>query len=354
MATNIYQVIIKDPVSGEEWELLPKSYNFTDTLNKETTATFYFSFRELEKMAARNQTSVLNIFTTALREIYINRNGTKIFYGVVTSMDVEPVDGGDMTATIKAFSWFGLFKKRLVGKGTETIYSAVDAGDIAWDLIDDSQNSDGAYSTWGITQGATPATKVRDRSYLFDIIYDAIIALSNDNLADGFDFDIDNTKAFNIYYPTKGTTRANVVFDERTAKKWRYSKRILPDITNVAYVVGAGFNDVITNAVRTASTTYRSPFGNLEEKLDARNVSEAATLNDKGDQRLAEAREAIVELSGLEHYDNIIGFSDYEVGDIITANYPELGITNLAKRVRSKTFTMQTPESIGAISIKVE
>lgn len=354
MATNKYEVIIHDPVNDVIWEVIPKSYGFTEVLNKESVGTFYFSYEELKKMAEINDTTVLNIFTAAYREIYINRNGTKIFYGYIDDFAVEPVDGGDMTVTVRALSFFALFKKALVGIGTEVRYEGVDAGDIAWDLINDWQLADAPYSSRGITEGSITASKNRIRGYLFDNIYEEIVRLSNENLVDGFDFEIDSTKAFNVYYPTKGQSRPNIVFDDRTAASWRYKKSLISSMVNQVHVLGEGVNDDINYATRTAATSYRTPFGTLEEKLDARNTTEAATLQDKGDRRLLEAREPEIELTGVAHYDDGIAYTDYNVGDTIIINFPQLGIINDTIRVKERSFTMQTPQSIGLVAIKIK
>jgi len=358
MSNVTYEVIVKDPSTGTIWEVIPQSYNFTDVLNKEPQATFNFSFEELELLAERNDTTVLNIFTAALREIYINRivsgTPTKIFYGVITNFGVEPQGQGNNNLVVKAMGFFGLFKKALVGIGTLTYYNGVDAGAIAWDLIEDWQASDSTYSARGITEGSITTSKNRDRGYLFDNIYDSIIKLSNENLADGFDFDIDNTKAFNVYYPTKGTARPNVVFDIRTMSKWKYEKQLITDMANKVHVLGEGFNDDILYATRTAATGYRSPFGTLEEKLDARDVTELVTLQDKGDKRLDDAQEPRVEVKDVSHFDDSIAYTDYNVGDTVVVNLPFLGLSNVSKRVRERTFTMQSPESIALCKLKLE
>jgi hypothetical protein len=352
MAT--YEVIIKDPATGTIWEVIPKSYNFTEKLNLEPTASFTFSFEELKKMAERNGTTVLAIFTSALREIYINRNGAKIFYGIITDFEVAPGGVGEKNLSVKAMGFFGLFKKRLVGIGVEEVFSATDAGEIAWTLIDNSQLDDAPYSDWGITEGSITASKNRDRRYLFDNVYESIVRLSNNNLADGFDFEIDNTKAFNVYYPTRGQDRPTITFDERTAASWKYKKQLILNMANIVYAVGEGFNEDVQFETRTASTALRTPFGTLEEKLEARDVSEAATLQDKGDARLAEGSSPPVELDSLSHYDDAIAYSDYNLGDTIRANYPDLAINDETYRVVERTFTMATPQSIGLVSNKVK
>lgn len=347
-----YQVMVRDPVAETVWEVVPKSYNFTEKLNQEPIGTFYLSFDEIAQMAERNGTTVLSIFTSALREIYVERNGVKIFYGVVTDLEVGPVGEGEKSLTIKAMGYFGLFKKRIVGVGSEVVYSATDAGEIAWDLIDDSQGSDTPYSDWGITEGTIQASKNRDRTYLFDNIYDSIVRLSNNNLAEGFDFEIDNNKAFNVYYPTKGVDRPALTFDERTSAGWKYKKRLILDMANKVYSLGEGFNEDVLYETRTASTALRTPFGTLEEKIQAYDVTETATLQDKGDARLAEAASPPIILDSLSHYDDSIQYSDYDLGDTVRANFPDLEITDDSYRIIERRFTMDD-KNVALITNKV-
>lgn len=351
-----YEVIIKDPITEDIWEIQPENYAFTEKLNEEPTATFNMSFEEVKAMATTNGTTVLNIFTAALREIYITRDDLKIFYGVVSEFGVTPGDNGDKKLSIKAMGFLGLFKKRIVGKGTETVYTATDVADIIWDMVNNSQGADAPYSSWGITRGAHPASKNRDRSYLFDNLYDEIIRLTNNNLKDGIDVDIDNSKQINVYTPTKGIVRDTVVLDERTLEDWKYQKNLFSEMVNDVWVLGEGVNEDVNFERKTADVAYRTPFGTLEEKLDARNTTEAGTLQDKGDRRLLDGRDPVVYLDGLKHFDNpeLIAYDDYNLGDTVTVDFPDFDIDSLARRVIEKTFTMQSPQSIALISLKIK
>lgn len=351
---HTYQVILEDPSPQTIWELIPKSYSFIERLNKEPTATFIFSFEELKKLAEANDTTVMNMFTPELREIRIERDETKIFDGVVSDFEAVPGTQGDKDVYVKAMGFFGLFKRRYVGIGTKLTYSITDAGTIAWNLINASQTSDSPYSDWGITQGTINTSVNRDRSYLFDNVYDSIVRLSNENLDNGFDFDIDNTRKFNVYYPTKGQSLPAIVFDERTMADWKYRVPLMLEMVNKVYVVGEGFNDDINYETRTAGTAFRTPFGTLEEKLNARNVTETDTLQKKGDRRLTDAKESPIEINDVSHYDSDIEFSDYNIGDSIIVNLPDFGVSNESKRVIERKFTMQSNESIGLIRLKLE
>ena len=345
--THQYNIFIKD-LSAKIWELLPKDWSFTDELNHESTAQFSISFQEFKKIAEATGSSNMAIFTASFREIWIERDGSKIFWGALTSFDIDPTDDGEMTMKLNAVSWFGIFQKRFAGI-PKRVFTGVDAGEIAWTLIDESQSSDSTYSDLGITEGSITASKNRDRTYKFDNVKESIIKLSNDNLADGFDFEIDNSKAFNVHYPTRGTIRNNIIFDFDTMKSFKYHKPLIFDLANKVHVVGAGDNDDVLYTTRTAATGYRTDWHTLEEKMSETDIIELATLQDKGDRKLANSQTPVIAFT-VEHYDTIIQWSHYDVGDTVRANLPELGMTNEAKRVRSRKFTMDATKSIGVIS----
>lgn len=346
MPIHTYNIYVKN-AAGKIWEIFSKDFSIVDELNKESTAKISLSFNEFKKIATATNTTVMGVFTSAFMEIYIERDGTKIFWGALTSFEVQPTNDGEMNIAISATSWFGLFQKRICGIPSR-IFSATDAGAIAWTLIDESQTSDSTYSDFGITEGSITASKNRDRTYRFDNVKDSIIKLSNNNLADGFDFEIDNTKAFNVYYPTRGTSRPNIVFDFRTLSGFKFKKPLLFDLTNKVHVIGAGENDDVLYTTRTAGTSYRGDWHTLEASRQERDIEQLVTLQDKGDRTLAEDQTPIIEFSA-EHYDDQIQWSDYALGDTLKVNLPDLGMSNESKRAYKRELLMESDKSIGRI-----
>ena len=83
-------------------------------------------------------------------------------------------------------------------------YASTDAGEIAWDLIDNSQNQ--TNGDLGITKGIIETTQNRDRTYYNQNIMEAIVNLSN--VIGGFDFEFTHNKVFNVY-AVKGLTEAH-------------------------------------------------------------------------------------------------------------------------------------------------
>jgi hypothetical protein len=355
---NLYKVIVKDPDSGDIYEVPFKTISLTEELNKESTASFGFSWEQVKEIADAYETTILGIFSTGFREIYIERINssavfTKIFWGAIMDMEVRPSEDGKIDFTIKATSWFGLLGRRYVGFPSE-IFPATDAGEIAWTLIDDSQNSDSPYSELGITEGSIDTSVNRERTYRFDNIKDQIIALSNNNLEDGFDFEIDNTKAFNVYYPEKGAVLPNVVFDNtRTLASWSYHRPLLSSLTNRVYVRGDGQGDAIKFSQRDSSNGNKDTYTLLETVLPAEaGVVVDATLEAKGDRYLA-VHEVPIDEFTAEHYDdedNYYSWFDYNLGDTVKVNILEIGFINEPKRVIRRELKVEEDKGIGYIT----
>lgn len=348
-----YTILVKDPQNNATWELVPNSWYLTISLNKEPELVCYLSFEKVKELAEATQTTSTNMLSATRREVSVFFNSLKVFDGAIATLYITPLELGHKTIEVRSLGWFAFFKKRLVGKGTPTVFTNQDAGQIAWSLINTSQNADPPYSSLGITQGTIQASKNRDREYLFDVVYDAIVNLTRDNIIDGFDFEIDTDKKFNVFYPKKGIARDNVVFHEKNATGWRYEKSLFLDMTNTVWVLGEGMNEDILFSQRTASATDRSLFGTLEEKIKADNVTQTTTLDDKGDKLLAKKKQPIVSFQEVEHYEKDISFLDYDVGDTVRVHMPSIDILNEPYRVREKTFTMDQ-DSVAKVRVKLE
>lgn len=347
-----HRVIIRDNSSGDLYEIFPTSWSFGEELNHPPEAKLSFSFSDVQRLLDVYGETVLNVFTAKLTELYIERNTTKKFYGVLSGMGVKPDADGDKDVSINAIGWLGLFSKRVVGI-PKRVYTATDVGAIIWDLIDYSQTRDTEYD-WGITQGSITTSKNRDRTYRFDNILESIIRLSNDNLADGVDVEIDVTKDLNVYYPTKGTTRTGLIFNSQNLKSWSWEKPLVLSLANEAHVLGEGQNDDVLYVTRTSAGSYRTPFGALEEVLREQDIISTDTLNDKGDRFLADNQATDPRLE-IEHFDdqNRIQFSDYNLGDTIYVDLPDMNINKEAYRIMAYEYKM-SKDSVGLVSLELE
>lgn len=351
MSLDIYRTILKDPDSGNLYELSPKSIRFTEELNKEPVASFTFGFELFDQIAQLYSVSTVNIFTGSFKEIWIETKDSagdyqKIFWGVLTNFELSPEQQGQRTFTVNAVGWLGLFAMRIAGIPVRH-FTSTDAGQIAWTLIDESQNSDTPYSDYGISQGSITTSVDRDRTYRFDNIRDSIIALSNSNLENGFDFDIDNTKAFNVYYPYKGNDVLDVVMDDRTTANYMYKKPLLLSVANKIHVLGGGFNDDLVYVTRTGPTGARSAWKTQEKKVSDYSSRDTALLNDKGDKYLENYED--VELT-VDHYDNDVRWLDYSLGDSIRVNLSGTGLTDAVKRATKRTFFLDENTGVAKIT----
>ena len=67
-----------------------------------------------------------------------------------------------------------------------------------------------------------------------------------------------------------------------------------------------------------------------------------------------DAQEPIDRFSG-QHYDGKdFSWDDYDLGDTVIVNLPDIGMSSASKRVKSKQFTMAEDKSIGLVSFFVE
>jgi hypothetical protein len=129
-------------------------------------------------------------------EFYVYRNDVLVWAGEQASAHTSLM-GQRNILTVTSFSFLEMLNHRITGAIKS--FSNTDAGDIAWELIDDSQNeTDGDF---GITQGSIETTVDRDRTFNDKNIMEALVQLSEVN--NGFDFEITDSKVFNVYSPKR-------------------------------------------------------------------------------------------------------------------------------------------------------
>ena len=347
-----YQVILENPALGDRYNLLLKSYNFREQLNHESVGSFDFSFEEMRKLAKAYGTTVTDIFTASTRNLFIYRNGVKILDSIIDDIEVTPEENGERKVTIKTVGVFGLLRKRYAGIPLRQ-FVATDRGEIAWTLIDESQTSDAPYSDLGITEGTIETSKNSDRKYSFDEVGESIVRLSNENLNDSFDFEIDNTRAFNVYYPQKGEEKPNLIFSGENLLSWTWKERISRGLTNKVHVTGDGQNENVLYATRNASNALKTPFGLMEAKSEESGVTETITLQDKGDRILDNEATSSIIFPTLVHSDRIVGWDEYGLGDSVKVNLPQLDLENEYKRVYAREFSVSSDDGVAVITTEL-
>lgn len=218
----------------------------------------------------------------------------------------------DNWVSIRCYDWFELLRHRYTD--TLVTYTTTDAGEIAWDLINTSQIQ--TNGNFGIIEGDIEATQDRDREYKNYNIADAIINLSN--VINGFDFEINTSKVFNVY-AQQGIDRTDSVILEYGINI--RSVRIVEDFTsaiNRAIVLGKNEAD-FDNPLReerdnlTSQGTYQ-----LFEGLQSEpNVIEVDTLQEKGDAMLRKYQDPLMGISMDLVRSSTPIITDFGLGDII-------------------------------------
>ena len=196
MIEPTYKLFVKNTSSEDIYDIPFINCNFADQLNVGKNARFTLSYADIEKIADEYSTTPLFMLSGGLREIFVQKGTTNVYLGVITDIDIGKDDKGLLQIRLASVGFSTLLKKRRTDDLRKFV--TVDAGDIAWTLIDESQLSDPPYSDFGITEGLIETSVDRDRTFRFVQVLDAIQKMSNTNLLNGFDFEVDNQKAFNV------------------------------------------------------------------------------------------------------------------------------------------------------------
>ena len=135
-------------------------------------------------------------------DLWIWRDGVLLFRGRVTS-GFDEVDENRHRVQFTAKDYRGMLAHRYVGEaGAE--YVGVDQGQIAWDLIDQSQQRDGG--DWGVTDGVgSTSGTLRDRTGILPGTQVLGLVESLGRVSGGFEWDISPELALRRWYPTRGT-----------------------------------------------------------------------------------------------------------------------------------------------------
>lgn len=334
----MYQLFIKNTQNGDIIELPFMSLNFTEELNRGKDATFVLDYDMVADIADTYNTDPIFILAGGFREIWVEKDEIKIYYGVVWDLGLNEEDKTEtVSITVSSVGFFDYLYKRRTG--VKRVFTGVDAGSIAWTLIDENQQSDLPYSDLGITQGSIAASVHRDRILRFARIKDEIIQLSNTDLENGFDFEIDNEKKFNVYYPQKGSNRVNIIIDDINGFGWRYRLPLISSLCNKVDIVGSGINDDVLYVTKESSIDYKTSFGLLEEMIADRAIITSDTLNDKGGRYLLDNQSPRPVLE-INHVDGDPDIMDYEVGDSLKVQLNKLNIDNYDKRVMSRRVSI--------------
>ena len=337
----MYNVFLKNTQSGDIIELPWSSLSYIEQLNTGKEASITSSYAAIKSVAASYSLDPLFLLTAGLRELWIEKLGQKIYYGVVGDIDLTKSKNSDLQFTIASVGFFSLFAKRRTGP--KRVFTATDAGQIAWTLINESQTDSSGYGSLGITQGTIMTSVPRDQTYTFASIKDEIEKMSYYNIKNGYDLDIDNNKQFQVWYPQRGSNRPEIVFDDRTITDWGWRKPGVLSLTNRVYSLGAGINGDVAYQQCDSLIDYKTAFGLLEDVVSDRSQSSATNLSDIGNQYLRDNQSAQLSL-WLNHTDGEPDVLNYSIGDAVAITIPEVNIQNELHRVLKRTVSIDANE----------
>lgn len=321
----MFRVVIKNADASQEWEVPTISWDFTEEINKDRSATFNFDKLALDAVAEYYEQDTEFIVTGAYREIYLYDDETLLYSGYISEVSFDGKEGQAGTVKVSSKGFFQLLDKRYTD--ASRFYANDDSADIAWDLIDYTQTL--THGDFGITRGTHPTTKDRQRTYRYDNIKQAIEKMSANEVKEGYDFEVDNTKVFNIYYPEKGSERRDIILEEGfNINSFTVKKTFINAMANQVIVLGAGQDEEALVEVRDAEDVYKENFFLLQNRLSEKDIIESATLQDKGDKYLDTYKYPRKEVTLSLNYQNPT-FTDYSVGDRLPLLIPSYSINQL-------------------------
>lgn len=268
-----------------------------------------------------------SLIALRIYSVWIYRDSDLVWAGEQATREANLDDKGDNWVTIYCFDWLEQLNARYTA--LEVIYTGIDAGQIAWDLIDDSQNK--TNGDFGITEGAIEATMVRDRTYNNDNIMDSLINLAN--VINGFDFEITSGKVFNVYAHMGVDRSASIVLEYGINIRTAHITEDFVNPVNGAIILGD--SGVLAEPVRVErnDAASQAQYGLREGLLNEMTTIETETLEEKGD--------ALILKYGLPLFRVGLGIvrsitptiTDFSLGDLIRLKVKE-GIYDIDRSFR--------------------
>ncbi len=214
---------------------------------------------------------------------------------------------------VYCYTWFEQLYHRFTAQYVQ--YDQIDAGQIAWDLIDTTQNDPCGCGDLGITEGTIEATMDRDRQYYNQNIGEAIVNLAN--VISGFDFEITDDKEFNVY-PVKGTDKSeDIVFQLGMNVKEMDIKEDFVNTTNRAIVLGEATDETDLQRIERENEDFMHTYGLRESLLSEMDIADLATLEDRGDALLRKYQLPLMTLDMGILESSAPNITNFELGDLI-------------------------------------
>lgn len=313
--------------SGEVQYVLPfESISLTEELNKGYDGSLSVPYRTLLKYALAFNTTVDGILASTPYDWRLRKAGVDQFGGILTHRTINGGDEGATSVQLKFVDYSGILAKRRTA--SEFIRTSTDSAEIVDDLI----TAMNAVEDSGLTMGTLPTTKDRNLTSRYANIRDEIVSMSNEKKVDGYDWGVDVTKVINLQYPTKGETRAGIIFDNFNTISWGSERKLQGKLTNKVYVFGEGYGaDMVVGSAE--DTSSQSSWGLLEDGISEKNVGTESELDDRGD-KFIELNKLPTESINLSHKDGTPNVTSYNVGDTVRVVIPDIGFDDTLRIIK--------------------
>jgi len=331
-------------ISGTDQWIIPfETISITEILNGGITGTLNLNYLALERYSQLFNLRPDDIFASDYAEWKLYRNSTILYGGIFSHRSVSGSKTQGTSYTVNLLGFEYLLKSRYTGNDSNWWYTSTDSADIAWDLIDQTNNDTSTYGDTGITRGLHPTTVDRDNTCRFSNIFDEIVSMSASKKWNGYDWTVSPDKVFDIYYP-RGTTKSSIILDDFNIISWSSNRDICTNLGNRIIVIGSGFEDNILYEV-VEDTTSMATWGLQEKILSEKNTEIAQNLIDKGDKEL-DNKSLPRDLITITTSDKSPDIATYNVGDSLPVKINSIAFD---KTLRIDKRTLQIQRSGEAI-----
>lgn len=318
---KVYEFVIKDKAGNKIATLdgaLDRSFEVY--LNKSGAASF-----SLNPLDAKVTADLLLLGN---KELYIYRYGVLKWGGELTYRSTV-VDDKNGKVTVNAKGFFDLLDKKILGTPTVPFsHTDDDLSDIAWDAIDQAQT--GTNASFGITQGSLAVSRNADRNIdSFKTVKEIIEGVSNLNVQNGIDFEIDENKQFSTFYPQKGNYLPEVVFQWGVNIISFTENQDSTAMANEVIALGEGQGtEMITSKQDTLIAGLQDTYKIRQKIISHKDVSIQDTLDEHANNELALTQTQQQIISFKTRGDLAPQFGSYEVGDYVRVKIKH-GIVNV-------------------------
>lgn len=253
-----------------------------------------------------------------VNHIAIKKNGTIVWGGPMTKLDLKYGTGVKGTLDIEAREHFYHLFFRYTDALSE--FTGVDAGTIAWNLINTVQSRDNGELM--ISQGTIETTTTRDRSYEYANVGEKIMGLSEVRL--GFDFGFEYTTDsnglwdgvdFNVY-KNKGAYRQGLPtlrIGENVTKVEAITKSTM---VNTVTFLGAGTGSEVPISP-SEDTNVQAAYTRREDVIKEADVVLQDTLDEISQRYLDYNKVELYDVDVQLEPVNDLSFGTFEVGDML-------------------------------------